>query len=87
MKFVRLKKGQFTVGFTMVEVMIVVLILSVLAVAGIPALNSSLDHARLSSAAEEAVNALQYAQLTAMTSGRPTRVVIGNLSNRVGVRQ
>jgi len=71
----------------MMEVMIVVLILSILAVAGLPALNATFDHARLSSAAEEAVNALQYAQLTAMTSGRPTRVVIGHLSNRIGVRQ
>ena len=83
----RIDQSRLSKGFTMMEVMIVVLILSILAVAGIPALNATFDHARLSAATEEAVNALQYAQLTAMTSGRPTRVVIGHLSNRIGVRQ
>jgi prepilin-type N-terminal cleavage/methylation domain-containing protein len=82
-----MRKGWFAKGFTMVEVMIVVLIISIAVLAGLPALNSTLDHARLSAAAEEIVNAFQYAQSVAMTSGRQTRVVIGHLSNRIGVRQ
>ena len=71
----------------MIEVIIVVMILSILAVAGVPALNATLDHARLSAAAEEVVNALQYAQLSAMTSGRQTRVLISPIQQSIDVHQ
>ena len=87
MKFVQIKQCKFSAGLTMIEVMIVVLILSVLAVAGIPALNSSFDHARLTAAAEEVVNALQYAQLKAMTSGLKTRVAVSHTYNAIYVRK
>jgi hypothetical protein len=46
-----------------------------------------MDHYRLKGAASEVVNAFRYAQSSAMTSGQKTRVVIGHLSNRIGVRQ
>jgi hypothetical protein len=52
-----------------------------------PLLDSAVGDSRLSGAAEEVVNALQYAQLTAMTSGRKTRVVIGPEAERIGIRQ
>ena len=71
----------------MVEVMVVVLILAIVATVGLPALNSSFNHARLSGAAEEVVNALQYAQLTAITSGQKVRVVIGHSDERIVLRQ
>lgn len=74
-------------GFTMAEMMIVVLIMSIVTLVGMPMLSSSLEYYRLKGAAEEVVNALQYAQSSAMSSGRRTRVVIGHLSNRIGVRQ
>ena len=51
-----------------------------------PQLSSALVEARLSGAAEEIVNALEYAQLTAKTSGRNTRVVIGASQDRIAVR-
>jgi prepilin-type N-terminal cleavage/methylation domain-containing protein len=82
-----MKRERVHEGFTLAEVIIVILITGIVALAGLPALTSSLQHSRLSGAASEAVNALQYAQLTAMTSGRKTRVVIGHLSDRIGVRQ
>jgi prepilin-type N-terminal cleavage/methylation domain-containing protein len=83
----RIEKRRLSKGFTMMEVMIVVLILSILAVAGFPALNATLDHARLSAAAEEVVNALQYAQLKAMTSGLKTRVSVSPTYNTIYVRK
>ena len=52
-----------------------------------PQLSSALVEAKLSGAAEEIVNALEYAQLTAMTSGSKTRVVIGASPDRIAVRQ
>ncbi|MGD9121450.1 MAG: GspH/FimT family protein [Desulfobacterales bacterium] len=51
-----------------------------------PQLSSALVEARLSSAAEEIVNALEYAQLTAKTSGRNTRVAIGGSQDRIAVK-
>ena len=74
-------------GFTLVEVVIVTLLLGIIAMLGLPTLNSAMVDSRLSTAVEETVNALQYAQLTSMTSGRETRVVIGAPQNRIAVRQ
>jgi len=71
----------------MAEVMIVVLIMSIVTLAGLPLLTNSMDHYRLKGAVSEAVNALHYGRSSAMTSGRETKVVIGHLSNRIGVRQ
>jgi prepilin-type N-terminal cleavage/methylation domain-containing protein len=73
-------------GFTLAEVVIVTLLLGILAMLGLPTLNSAMVDSRLSAAVEEIVNALQYAQLTTMTSGRETRVVIGAPQDRVAVR-
>jgi prepilin-type N-terminal cleavage/methylation domain-containing protein len=80
-------KRRLSKGFTMTEVMIVVLIMSIVTLTGLPLLTTSMDHYRLKGAAEEVVNAFRYAQSSAMSSGRKTRVVIGHLSNRIGVRQ
>jgi hypothetical protein len=52
-----------------------------------PQLSSALIEARLSGAAEEVVNALEYAQLTAKTSGRNTKVLIAEPANKIGVSQ
>ena len=82
----RIKQWR-TAGFTYVELMIVLLLLGIFAMLGFPALNASMGDARLSGAAQEVVNALEFAQLTAMTSGRETRVVIGAPQDRIAVRQ
>jgi len=84
---VGMKKNKLISGFTLVEVMIVVLIISIATLAGLPALNSTFNHARLSAAAEEVVNALQYAQLSAMNSGRQTQVIIAPNIDQIDVRQ
>jgi type II secretion system protein H len=77
----------FAAGFTFVELLIVLLLLGITALLAWPTLDSVVGDSRLSGAAEEVVNALQYAQLTAMTSGRKTRVVIGAPEDRIVVRQ
>jgi type II secretion system protein H len=74
-------------GFTFVELLIVLLLLAIIAMLAWPSLDSAVGDSRLSGAAEEIVNALQYAQLSAMTSGRETRVVIGAPEERIAVRQ
>ena len=76
-----------TSGFTYVELMIVLLLLGIVAMLGSPALNTAMGNARLSGAAQEVVNALEFAQLTAMTTGQKTRVVIGAPQDRIAVRQ
>jgi Tfp pilus assembly protein FimT len=76
-----------TAGFTYVELVIVLLLLGIFAMLGLPTLSTSMGDSRLSGAAQEVVNALEFAQLTAMTSGREIRVVIGENTNVIGVRQ
>lgn len=69
------------------EILIVALLLGIMAMLGLPLLNSTMVDSRLSAAVEEIVNAIHYAQLTSITSGRVTRVVIGAPEDRIGVRQ
>jgi prepilin-type N-terminal cleavage/methylation domain-containing protein len=73
-------------GFTLFEILIVILLLGILTMLSWPQLSSALVEAKLSGAAEEIVNALEYAQLTAMTSGSKTRVVIGAPQDRIALR-
>jgi Tfp pilus assembly protein FimT len=80
-------KKQSLQGFTYFELIIVLLLLSIFAMLGLPALNAAMGDARLSGAAQEVVNAMEFAQLTAMTTGRETRVVIGAPQNRIAIRQ
>ena len=63
------------------------MLLGILTMLSWPQLSSALVEAKLSGAAEEIVNALEYAQLTAMTSGSKTRVVIGTPQDRIALRQ
>jgi len=63
-------------GYTLIELLIVMLLLGIMVMAAVPVLNSGLDDARLSGAAEEVVTALEFAQMTAATSGSRTRVTI-----------
>jgi prepilin-type N-terminal cleavage/methylation domain-containing protein len=77
---------RFSAGFTLFETLIVLILLGILVMLSWPQLSSALIEARLSGAAEEVVNALEYAQLTAKTSGRNTRVVIGASQDRIAVR-
>ncbi len=53
-------------GLSLVEVMLVVLVLGIVAVAGVPVLTNSLDGMRLDAAAEEVVTVIRYARHRAM---------------------
>ena len=74
-------------GFSLVELAIVLVILSIVAVAGAPMLGSAVNEARLSGAADEVATALEYAQMIAMTSGMKTRVAVSATFNTIYVRR
>jgi Tfp pilus assembly protein FimT len=80
-------KQSWMGGFTYFELIIVLLLLSILAMIGLPALNVAMDDVCLSGAAQEVVNALEFAQLTAMTSGRDTKVIFRPLLEKISVKQ
>ena len=80
-------RRRFSRGLTLVEVTLVMLILGIVATIGIPIMNSSFDYYKLKGATEEVVNAFQYAQLSAMTTGRKTIVKVNEVQDRLRVEQ
>ena len=80
-------KLQLSDGFTLIEILIVVMVMGIIATISLPSINSTLAGARLRGAAYEVVTALEYAQLTAMTAGREIQVCIGNSNERIRVKQ
>jgi prepilin-type N-terminal cleavage/methylation domain-containing protein len=78
---------RFSEGFTFVEVLIVAVILGIVAGLSLPTLTSSLNETRLSAAGSEVVTALEFAQLTAVTTGRPTRVTMDAVGDTILVEQ
>jgi prepilin-type N-terminal cleavage/methylation domain-containing protein len=68
-------------GFTLVELMIVVIILATIAAFAIPNLGESSARNQLSSTANEVTNLMKYARAEAMRSGKP--VTIGALATGV----
>ena len=73
-------------GFTLLEILIVALIVGIFAMLGWPAFNTAMGASRLSGAAEEVVNALEFAQLRA-TSGQITKVIIRVDQDKITVKQ
>ncbi len=67
---------EFQEGFTLFEIIIVILLMGIIATIVMPALQSGLESSKLSAAAQELTVALEYGQLAAMTSGGQTRVTI-----------
>ena len=84
--FIRAMKQWRTAGFTFMEVLIVLLLLSIVVMLGWPALNTGMGDFRLSAAAEEAVTALEFAQLTA-TSGQKIQVTIDSAADKIEVKK
>ncbi|MDF1590189.1 MAG: GspH/FimT family pseudopilin [Desulfobacterales bacterium] len=73
-------------GFTLFELLIVLLIVSIFTMLGWPAINAFMGDYRLGTAAEEIVNALEFAQLTAVT-GQQTQVTISATTKKIDVKQ
>jgi len=84
--FIDCLKTRRREGFTLLELLIVGLILGIFTMLGWPVLNSAMGDYRLAAAAEEIVNALECAQLTA-TTGQQTQVTISSTAKRVDVKQ
>jgi prepilin-type N-terminal cleavage/methylation domain-containing protein len=59
-----------TYGFTMVEVIIVLLILGIVSAVAIPSIKSSVDEMKLDGAVREVVSAIQYAQSLSIKEGK-----------------
>ena len=78
---------RFSSGFTLAEVLIVALMLGIVAVIALPTLTSSLDETRLSAAVSEIVTALEFAQMTAATTGRETSVTIDAAADTILAEQ
>ena len=74
-------------GFTLMEVLIVILILSITAMILLPNINQALERSRLSGAADEIMIALGFAQMTAMTTGGQTRVTIDAVADTILIEQ
>ena len=80
-------KLRLPAGLTLMELLIVVLMLGIMVMAVAPVINSGLNDARLSGAAGEVVTALEFAQMTAATSGSRTRVTINAALNTIVVEK
>ena len=84
--FIRAMQPWRTAGFTLMEIMIVLLLLSMVVMISWPALNAGMGDFRLSAAAEEVVTALEFAQLTAV-SGQKTQVTIDSAADKIEVKK
>ena len=74
-------------GFTAIEVVIVILVLGTLSALAAPLLNSALVEARLGATTTEITAAIEYAQMTAMNTGRPCRVTVDANTETLRVEQ
>ena len=74
-------------GFTLMEILIVILILSITAMILLPNINQALERSRLSGAVDEIMIALGFAQMTAMTTGGQTRVTIDATADTILIEQ
>lgn len=87
MNMIMTPKRGLSNGFTLVELIIVVLILGIIAMSALPSLKSGLEHSKLSGATSEITVALEYAQLAAMTTGETYRVTIDDAADSILVER
>ena len=69
-------------GFTMVEVMIVLIILGTISAIAMPSIRSNLDEIKLDGAARETVSAIQYCQSMAIKTGDIHQINFNVIQNR-----
>jgi type II secretory pathway pseudopilin PulG len=74
-------------GFTVLEMLIVVLVVAIIGVVALPMMEEAVAESKLSKAASEAITALEFAQMTAMSSGNDTRVIFDTAGDWIAVRQ
>ena len=67
-------RARAQTAFTYLEGVIVLMLVGIMAMIAVPMVGQTLSGAKLSGVADEAVAALEFAQLTALNSGRPCRV-------------
>ncbi len=82
-----MKECHEKAGFSLLELMIVVLILGIIATIALPSFKSGVDQSRLAAATEEIVTALEYARLFALTTNTQCRVTIDATANTVLVQR
>jgi len=70
-----------------VELLIVLVVIGIAVTLGFPSLSAAVHDARLAAATGAVVDALEYARLNAMMSGRGTQVVVDYKLNSFEVRQ
>ena len=63
-------------GFSLLEILIVLLIVGIVSTQALPTIQSGLEISKISEAAGEIMVAIEYAQLSAMTTGAEARVTI-----------
>ena len=74
-------------GVSLVELLLVIAVMGTVAWVGMPLLTSSLGEASLAAVETELTTAIQFAQKTAVSRGRPSRVTIDPLLDTVLVEQ
>ena len=70
-------------GFTMVELMVVLLILGIVSAVAVPSIKSSLDEMKLDGAAREVISAIYYTQSIAIKDGEDHKVNFNVVQDRL----